>query len=77
MIKEFFITVIRFYQKVLSPLTVSSCRFVPSCSSYAIQAFKTHGFLGGLLLTVVRILKCHPFHPGGCDPVPKKNTARF
>lgn len=77
MIKEFFITVIRFYQKFLSPLTVSSCRFVPSCSSYAIQAFKTHGFLGGLLLTVVRILKCHPFHPGGCDPVPKKNTARF
>ncbi len=77
MIKEFFIAVVRFYQKVLSPLTVSSCRFVPSCSSYAIQAFKTHGFLGGLLLTVVRILKCHPFHPGGCDPVPKKNTARF
>jgi putative membrane protein insertion efficiency factor len=77
MIKEFFIAVIRFYQKFLSPLTVSSCRFVPSCSSYAIQAFKTHGFLGGLLLTVVRILKCHPFHPGGCDPVPKKNTARF
>lgn len=77
MIKGFFIAVIRFYQKFLSPLTVSSCRFVPSCSSYAIQAFKTHGFLGGLLLTVVRILKCHPLHPGGCDPVPKKNMVRL
>ncbi|MBW2553798.1 MAG: membrane protein insertion efficiency factor YidD [Deltaproteobacteria bacterium] len=75
--KSFFVAVIRFYQKFLSPLTVSSCRFVPSCSSYAIQALKTHGLLGGLLLTVVRILKCHPFHPGGCDPVPKKNMARF
>lgn len=77
MIKGFFVAVIRFYQKVLSPLTVSSCRFVPSCSSYAIQALKTHGLLGGLFLTVVRILKCHPLHPGGYDPVPKKNMARF
>jgi len=77
MIKGFFVAVIRFYQKVLSPLTVSSCRFVPSCSSYAIQALKTHGLLGGLFLTVVRILKCHPLHPGGYDPVPKKNMAHF
>ena len=77
MINGFFIAVIRFYQTFLSPLTGSSCRFVPSCSSYAIQALKTHGLLWGLLLTVVRILKCHPFHPGGYDPVPRKTTARF
>lgn len=71
MLKTLAIHAIRIYQKFLSPLTVSSCRFTPSCSSYAIQAFETHGFLGGLLLTLVRISKCHPFHPGGFDPVPK------
>ncbi len=73
MTKGLTIGVVRFYQKFLSPLTVTSCRFSPSCSSYAIQAFETHGFLGGLVLTVVRIFKCHPFHPGGYDPVPKKH----
>ena len=71
MLKILAIHAIRIYQKVLSPLTVSSCRFTPSCSSYAIQAFETHGFLRGLILTLVRISKCHPFHPGGFDPVPK------
>ncbi|MDX1778252.1 MAG: membrane protein insertion efficiency factor YidD [Thermodesulfobacteriota bacterium] len=62
---------IKFYQKWLSPLKFPSCRFTPSCSSYALQAFAAHGFLKGLILTVKRILKCHPFHPGGYDPVPK------
>ena len=71
MLKTLAIHAIRIYQKVLSPLTVSSCRFTPSCSSYAMQAFEAHGFLRGLILTLVRILKCHPFHPGGFDPVPK------
>jgi len=63
---------IRFYQRFISPLIGSSCRFTPSCSSYAIQAFEVHGFLKGLILTLVRILKCHPFYPGGYDPVPKR-----
>ena len=71
MVKTLAILAIRFYQIVFSPLTISSCRFTPSCSSYAIQAFEIHGFLKGLILTLVRILKCHPFHPGGHDPVPK------
>jgi putative membrane protein insertion efficiency factor len=73
MLKTLAIHAIRIYQKFLSPLSVSSCRFTPSCSSYAIQAFETHGFLRGLILTLVRISKCHPFHPGGLDPVPIKH----
>ena len=72
MIKGLSIIVVRFYQKFFSPFIGSSCRFTPSCSSYAVQAFETHGFLRGFFLTLVRILKCHPFHPGGYDPVPKK-----
>jgi len=71
MVQRLAIAVIRFYQKFLSPLTISSCRFTPSCSSYAIQALEKHGLLKGLTLTAVRVLKCHPFHPGGYDPVPK------
>jgi putative membrane protein insertion efficiency factor len=71
MIKRLPIVLVRFYQTCLSPLTASTCRFTPSCSSYAIQAFETHGFLKGLALTVIRILKCHPLHPGGYDPVTK------
>ncbi len=71
MIEKVAIGSIKFYQKWLSPLKFPSCRFTPSCSSYALQAFAAHGFLKGLILTVKRILKCHPFHPGGYDPVPK------
>ena len=71
MIQKAAIGIIKFYQKWLSPLKIPSCRFTPSCSSYALQAFAAHGFLKGLILTVKRISKCHPFHPGGYDPVPK------
>ncbi|WP_081326314.1 membrane protein insertion efficiency factor YidD, partial [Paenibacillus polymyxa] len=49
-----------------------SCRFYPTCSQYGIEAVKTHGALKGGWLTLKRILKCHPFHPGGVDPVPDK-----
>ena len=70
-LKRLAIAAIRFYQKFLSALIISSCRFTPSCSSYAIEALEYHGFLKGLVLTVVRIFKCHPFHPGGYDPVPR------
>jgi uncharacterized protein len=59
------------YQKYLSPLkTVPTCRFSPSCSSYALEALRIHGALRGTLLSVTRIAKCQPFHPGGFDPVP-------
>ena len=62
---------IRFYRRVLSPLKgAPSCRFHPTCSAYAVEAIEMHGALRGSALAVRRILKCHPFHPGGLDPVP-------
>jgi uncharacterized protein len=72
-----FILIIKFYQISLSRIFPSSCRFYPSCSHYGINAFHIHGAFKGLYLTVRRILKCHPWHEGGFDPVPdqflKKN----
>ncbi|WP_442952113.1 membrane protein insertion efficiency factor YidD [Peptacetobacter sp.] len=63
------IKMVRFYQKYISPLKGPTCRFYPTCSQYSIEAFKKYGFLKGLYLTIRRILKCHPFHPGGYDPL--------
>lgn len=60
---------VRGYQKYLSPLKGPTCRFYPTCSQYSIEAFKKYGFLKGLYLSIRRILKCHPFHPGGYDPL--------
>lgn len=60
---------VRFYQLYISPLKGPTCRFYPTCSSYSIQAFKKYGFLKGLWLTIKRVSKCHPFHPGGYDPL--------
>ncbi|WAM33862.1 membrane protein insertion efficiency factor YidD [Caldicellulosiruptor morganii] len=60
---------IRFYQKVISPIkVVPSCRFYPTCSEYTLQAIEKYGFYG-LWLGLKRIVKCHPFHPGGYDPL--------
>lgn len=61
---------IRFYQRFISPLTPPACRFWPTCSNYATQAIEAHGFWRGSWLALWRLLKCHPFHPGGYDPVP-------
>ncbi|MDR3166908.1 MAG: membrane protein insertion efficiency factor YidD [Treponema sp.] len=61
---------IRFYQQALSPYLPASCRYVPTCSAYAYEAVQKHGVFRGLFLAVKRILRCHPFHPGGYDPVP-------
>ena len=61
---------IRIYQRALSPLLGPRCRFYPSCSQYAFEALEVHGLLRGLWLAVRRIARCHPFHPGGIDPVP-------
>ena len=69
MISRFVIVMIVFYQKVLSPLIGPSCRFFPSCSSYTIQAIEKYGLGRGVLLGICRIGKCHPWHPGGFDPV--------
>ena len=63
------IALVRFYQKYISPLKGPTCRFYPTCSQYSIEAFKKYGFLKGLYLTIRRVLKCHPFHPGGYDPL--------
>lgn len=61
---------IRGYQLILSPLLGQNCRFFPSCSAYALEAVDTHGALKGSYLAVHRLCRCHPFHPGGVDPVP-------
>ena len=61
---------IRLYKRLLSPLLPPACRFHPTCSVYALQALEKHGALRGLRLTLWRLLRCQPFHPGGLDPVP-------
>lgn len=64
------VAMIRFYQKSISPLTPPACRFTPSCSQYTLLAIKKYGFFKGTWLGIRRISRCHPFHPGGHDPVP-------
>lgn len=64
------IALVRMYQVGLSPLLPASCRYYPSCSAYAIAALEKHGAVRGAWLAVRRIARCHPFHPGGYDPVP-------
>jgi len=61
---------VNFYRKWISPALPPSCRFEPSCSAYAVEALTTHGALRGSWLTVRRLLRCGPWHPGGYDPVP-------
>ncbi|RCX23122.1 hypothetical protein DFP94_101715 [Fontibacillus phaseoli] len=63
---------IHFYRKFISPLKPPTCRFYPTCSAYALEAIEVHGPIKGPLLAAKRIAKCHPFHPGGLDPVPPK-----
>jgi hypothetical protein len=61
---------IRAYQYLLRPMLGANCRFAPSCSDYALEAISRHGAWKGSWLAVRRILRCHPYHPGGYDPVP-------
>ncbi|MBE6650866.1 MAG: membrane protein insertion efficiency factor YidD [Ruminococcaceae bacterium] len=68
--KYVFIFLVKLYRKFISPLFPPTCRFTPTCSEYAIEAFKKHGAIKGLFLTVWRILRCNPFCKGGYDPVP-------
>ena len=68
--KTILIAAVKFYRKNISPLTPPSCRFTPTCSSYALEALEKYGALKGLWLAFRRIIKCHPFHKGGYDPVP-------
>lgn len=68
--KKVFLIPIRFYQKWISPALPPSCRFYPSCSEYACQAIEKYGVVRGGWLGLRRISRCHPFNPGGFDPVP-------
>jgi putative membrane protein insertion efficiency factor len=70
MIARFLILLIRVYQKTLSPLLGPVCRFHPSCSRYAVACLELHGAARGSWLTIRRLSRCHPFHPGGYDPPP-------
>ena len=67
------IKLIHVYRYLLSPWIGNQCRFYPTCSHYAEDAFNEHGFIKGLYLTLRRLLKCHPWHPGGIDNVPAKH----
>ena len=63
-------SIIRFYQKFISPLFPPCCRYTPTCSQYALEALKKYGLMKGFLLAIKRILRCNPFKKGGYDPVP-------
>lgn len=66
------IKVIKIYKFLISPLLGNSCRYLPTCSEYSIDALKTHGFFKGVFLSIKRILSCHPWGSGGFDPVKKE-----
>ena len=73
--KKILIKLIKFYKAALSPLKAApTCKYHPSCSSYAIEAIEVHGALKGTLLAIWRILRCNPFSKGGYDPVPRKKS---
>lgn len=71
-VKWLVLRLIRAYQKYISPLSPPNCRFIPTCSAYAVEAIEKHGVLYGGYLSIRRILRCHPFGKSGYDPVPPK-----
>jgi len=79
--KRIFILLIKFYRKFISPLSPGKCRFIPTCSTYSLEAVQRYGAIKGGFLSVKRILKCNPFGPYGYDPVPEpeelKEMLRF
>ena len=68
--RQLFILLVRGYQVAIGPLLPAACRYYPSCSAYMIEALEKHGAMRGGLMGIRRILRCHPFHVGGYDPVP-------
>ncbi|MBQ3438149.1 MAG: membrane protein insertion efficiency factor YidD [Fusobacterium sp.] len=71
--KKIFLILIKIYQNFISPMFPNKkCRFYPTCSEYTYQAIEEYGIIKGIYLGIKRILKCHPFHEGGYDPLPKK-----
>lgn len=75
--KQIAIAIVEFYRRHISPLKPPCCRFIPTCSQYALEAFEEWGFFIGLALTVWRILRCNPFCKGGFDPVPKRKNKKL
>ncbi|HSB31416.1 MAG TPA: membrane protein insertion efficiency factor YidD [Candidatus Sulfobium mesophilum] len=67
--KIILILIVRLYKYLISPLLPGSCRFVPSCSEYSIEALRKYGAVKGSYLSIKRVARCNPFHPGGFDPV--------
>ena len=68
--KKLLLAMIRFYRKHISPAKKPCCRFIPTCSAYAVEAIEKYGACKGGWLALKRLCRCHPFHPGGYDPVP-------
>ncbi len=71
-VRRLAVWILRLYQIAISPLFPASCRFTPTCSQYAIEAVERFGIFKGGWLSLKRIARCHPFHPGGYDPVPEQ-----
>lgn len=70
--KKIILLLIKLYQKYISIFLGKNCRFYPTCSAYTYEAIEKFGIIKGIFLGIKRIIKCHPFHPGGYDPVPEK-----
>lgn len=73
-VRKLVLAPIRLYQYAISPMMASHCRFYPSCSAYAYEAIEQHGVVRGGWLAAKRLGRCHPWHPGGYDPVPKSSS---
>lgn len=76
MLRKILIFFIKLYRKYISPLKKSTCRFYPTCSQYAIDAINEYGGFKGSAMAVRRLLRCHPWNPGGYDPVDKKKETK-
>nr|WP_200877094.1 membrane protein insertion efficiency factor YidD [Porticoccus hydrocarbonoclasticus] len=76
MMRSLLLAMLKGYQYLISPLLGKNCRFYPSCSCYAEEAIKVHGISKGVYLGFQRLLKCHPFHAGGYDPVPQSEKEK-
>ncbi|MFA8439648.1 membrane protein insertion efficiency factor YidD [Pueribacillus sp. YX66] len=75
--KTVMLSIIRFYQRYISPMLPPTCRYQPTCSQYGMEAIQYHGIIKGTWLMIKRISRCHPFHQGGFDPVPLKEETKM